>query len=333
MNSITWVLEPVDDYEVLNNRHDTGYKYLLSVKRVFVQLLKSFVRRSWVDDIDENKVESINRSFILNDFKGKEADLVYKIRIKDQEVFFYILMELQSTVDYQMPYRLLQYMIEIWRTVLHDTEAKQGHHITKGKEFILPRIVPCVLYSGSRKWDVPLHFKDVLARNEEYDSDLDFRYILIDISDHSPKELLDIGNLMSAVFYMDQKPIDEDIISRLSSLTELLRKLSSSDQELFITWVKNVLMRCMSKEEANGIIINDEEVVKMQYAIEEAIQKIRIKSKQEGIIEGRAEGITKGKNEEKISIAKKLKETGLLSLEQISTITELSIEELNKILK
>ena len=79
----TWILEPDEKYEVINNKHDTGYKYLLSVKRVFLQLLKSFVDKSWVNDIDEDNVENINKSFILQDFKGKEADLVYKVKINE----------------------------------------------------------------------------------------------------------------------------------------------------------------------------------------------------------------------------------------------------------
>ncbi len=86
-----------------------------------MQLLRSFVDKSWVSSIDEDSVEYINKSFILQDFKGKEADIVYRVKIEGREVFFYILLELQSTVDYQMPYRLLQYMLEIWRKILKDT--------------------------------------------------------------------------------------------------------------------------------------------------------------------------------------------------------------------
>ena len=41
------------------------------------------------------------------------------------EVYFYLL-ELQSTVDFQMPYRLLCYMVEIWRSVLKDTDRKEA---------------------------------------------------------------------------------------------------------------------------------------------------------------------------------------------------------------
>lgn len=62
----------------INNEHDAGYKYLLSVKHVFLQLLKSFGNKTWVDQIDESTMEKIDKSYILQDFQGKESDLVYK---------------------------------------------------------------------------------------------------------------------------------------------------------------------------------------------------------------------------------------------------------------
>ncbi|HBN83772.1 MAG TPA: hypothetical protein DDZ89_07995 [Clostridiales bacterium] len=318
MNSYAWVLEPDESYEVLNNKHDTGYKYLLSVKRVFVQLLKSFVKQSWVNDIDEDNVENINKSFILNDFKGKEADLVYKIKINEQEIFFYVLMELQSTVDFQMPYRLLQYMMEIWRVVLHDTETKHGPLVTKRKEFKLPNIIPCVLYSGARKWTVPLNFKDTLAGIERFDHHaLDFQYILIDISSYNQNELLEIGNLISAVFYMDQKHLNKEFYARLKDLLNLIKNLSSSDYDLFITWIKNILTKGMNEKETEVIdtILCEKETEQMIYALEGAFQK----AKQEGKAEG------------ELNIAKKLIDSNIMSLEQISTVTGLSIDELKKI--
>ncbi|NSW92960.1 MAG: hypothetical protein HPY74_20355, partial [Firmicutes bacterium] len=57
-----WVLEPDSSYDVPDNRHDKGYKYLLSVKRVFMQLLRSFVDKSWVNSIDEKSIENIDKS-------------------------------------------------------------------------------------------------------------------------------------------------------------------------------------------------------------------------------------------------------------------------------
>ncbi len=318
MNSYAWVLEPDENYEVLNNRHDTGYKYLLSVKRVFVQLLRSFVRQSWVNNIDEDNVENINKSFILNDFKGKEADLLYKIKIDGQEIFFYILMELQSTVDFQMPYRLLQYMVEIWRTLLKDTESKQGKFMARRKEFKLPVIIPCVLYNGSSRWTVSRNFKETLEEVEMFDgSVLDFEYILIDISSYGQNELLEIGNLISAVFYMDQKHLNKEFYARLKDLLNLIKNLSSSDYDLFITWIKNILTKGMNEKETEVIdtILCEKETEQMIYALEGAFQK----AKQEGKAEG------------ELNIAKKLIDSNIMSLEQISTVTGLSIDELKKI--
>ena len=56
------------------------------------------------------------------------------------EIYF-ILLELQSKVDNMMPYRILEYMVEIWR---------KDRKNNKNKE--LPLIVPCVLYTGKSKW-------------------------------------------------------------------------------------------------------------------------------------------------------------------------------------
>lgn len=51
-----WLRESTAEYDSVCNKHDKGYKYLLSAKKVFVELLKSFVRQGWVDQIDENNI-------------------------------------------------------------------------------------------------------------------------------------------------------------------------------------------------------------------------------------------------------------------------------------
>ena len=56
-----------------------------------------------------------NKPGDLESFEETEADIVYKANINNNEVFFYILIEFQSSVDYRMPIRLLFYMCEILR--------------------------------------------------------------------------------------------------------------------------------------------------------------------------------------------------------------------------
>src|SRR5690554_1908033 len=112
--------------EQINNPHDKGYKLLLSSKKIFLELLESFVDSGWVQAIDPETITKIDKSYTLPDFQEKEADLVYQMKLNDQEVVFYILMELQSTVDFQMPYRLLLYMVEVWRDILKNTEKNEA---------------------------------------------------------------------------------------------------------------------------------------------------------------------------------------------------------------
>ncbi|NJD01607.1 MAG: Rpn family recombination-promoting nuclease/putative transposase [Ruminiclostridium sp.] len=197
-NGCRWVLESDSDYEVLDNRHDKGYKYILSIKRIFIQLLRSFVEQGWVSRLDEGNIERIDKSFILQDFKGKEADIVYKVRFGDSEVLFYILLELQSTVDHRMPYRLLLYMVEIWRNIIRDTERNAAAR----KDFRLPVIVPCVLYNGDDNWTVCRSFRETLEANELFcEYALDFKYILFDVKRYNKKKLLELANVIGAVFF------------------------------------------------------------------------------------------------------------------------------------
>ncbi|PRR71638.1 hypothetical protein MHFGQ_11830 [Moorella humiferrea] len=74
---------------------------------MFLELLKTFVREDWVEAIDADDLILVNKSYVLQDFSEKEADIVYRLKTKKRNVIFYVLLELQSTVDYLIPFRLL----------------------------------------------------------------------------------------------------------------------------------------------------------------------------------------------------------------------------------
>ncbi|MCX6089608.1 MAG: hypothetical protein NTX88_04395 [Candidatus Atribacteria bacterium] len=49
---------------------------------MFLELLQCFVRKGWVNQIDEQSLTRIDKSYILSDFREKEADLVYQVNVK-----------------------------------------------------------------------------------------------------------------------------------------------------------------------------------------------------------------------------------------------------------
>src|SRR5690554_4250557 len=101
--------------ETIHQPHDKGYKYLLSSKKLFIELLRSFIHESWVDEIEETDLVLMDKSYVLQDFSGREADIVYRLKFRNHDYIFYVLLELQSTVDYHIAFRLLLYQVEIWR--------------------------------------------------------------------------------------------------------------------------------------------------------------------------------------------------------------------------
>lgn len=304
----------------IHNPHDKGYKYILSIKRLFVQLLRSFVDQGWAKKIEPEDVEILDKSFMLPDFKNKEADLVYKVNIDGNNVYFYLL-ELQSSVDYQMPYRLLLYMVEIWRTVLKDTCKKE----VRKKDFRLPVIIPCVLYNGTDKWTAKRSFKETLFKYEEFgDLVIDFKYILFDVRRYKDEELLQLANLIASVFFIDKtKDKSSELIDRLKEVAAKVKGLSSEDTNIMWNWLKNIAARGIKsglEKDIDNIFQKEGKVENMVYAIERVIKKEKLDAKKEGKIEVVKEMLKEGDSFEKISRVTKL---------PVEKIQEISNELLN----
>lgn len=223
--SLAYVLESREDYGI---KHDAGYKYLLSDKRTFLSFLESFFDVDWVSKIDEHKVTRIDKSFILQDFKNLEADLVYQLSLANHNIIFYLLLELQASVDYTMPFRLLQYMVEIRRSYAKDL------NITN-KEFRLPVIVPCVLYNGQKKWTACQSFGDYQKGFQFFkEHALDFRYLLIDVKRYRQEKLFALDNLMAKVFFIEQFPSFTEILKGIKEIAPTLSKLPTEDTDKFL---------------------------------------------------------------------------------------------------
>ena len=315
----------------INNPHDTGYKLILSAKKVFLELLQSFVEAGWTKQIDSNELIKVDKSYILPDFKKREADLVYQAKIKDQKVIFYVLIELQSTVDFQMPYRLLLYQVEIWRDILKSTTPKEAGK----KEFQLPVIVPVVLYNGSNNWTTPLEYKKILAGHDLFGEHiLNFKYILIDINRYQKQDLLKTANLISTVFLLDQKINAEELIKRLLEISKVIKKLDETHVRLFQTWVEKIPAEVKDlpieiQQQITRIIkeSNPEEGEQMISNIAQTIQK----GLEEREFKGRKIGEQRGEFKKAVEIARNLLAKNM-DIEEISQVTGLPKKEILKLM-
>ena len=220
-----------------NNIHDKGYKDLFSNKETFLDFIQTFVSNTWGNNITKENLVLVDKSYVLSDYEELESDIVYKANFGDTEVYFFMLLEFQSTVDYRMPIRLLLYMIEIWREVLKNTTKKEF----KSKSFRLPSIVPIVLYNGDKKWTVARRLKDVISNSNLFgESILDFKYEFLDINTYSTEQLYGNQNISSAIFLLDQDINRKEFYERLENIIINFNRLKSEEKLKLKQWIINV---------------------------------------------------------------------------------------------
>jgi predicted transposase/invertase (TIGR01784 family) len=300
----------------IHQAHDKRYKELLSNKRTFIDLLKSCVGGPWTEQLTEDNLVKVDKSYILQDFEKKESDLVYRVVLGEQQVVFYVLLELQSTVDNLMPYRLLEYMLEIWRDFFKNT-PQEG---TKSQDFRLPAIMPIVVYNGPSSWSVPTKFKEIISQYQRFGEYLvDFKYALIDIHRYTEDDLKKFSKLLAVVFHLEQAKDEEDLIERVKQWVGVIKSLGRDEYRQLIPWLR-ILSYGMGKnrEKLEQYIENPEEVETMINFAEEEIKKkhqqLKLEGKREGKLEDAQAMLNEGMDYEKVK-----KITGLTD-EELKTL-------------
>jgi len=137
--------------EKTDNFHDKSYKKLFSHPRMVEDLIKVFVRKDFVKDIDFNSLTELKQSYISDGYEEKEVDLIYKIKHKNGIAYFYILLEFQSTVDKYISLRMLTYILLFYQDLIKQSKS--------GK---LPPVFPIMLYSGNEKWTAPDNLQELI---------------------------------------------------------------------------------------------------------------------------------------------------------------------------
>ncbi|MGQ9557934.1 MAG: Rpn family recombination-promoting nuclease/putative transposase [Desulfurispora sp.] len=314
--------------------HDKGYKFLLKNKETFLQLLRSFVPAPWVHNIDPQSLVLVDKSYITQEFADKEADIVYRLKSAHGDVIFYVLLELQSTVDYLMPFRLLLYMVEIWREIYNNTPPK----VRESKRFRLPAIIPLVLYNGKPRWTAATSFQDILAAGEQFAGYvLNFHYDLISVHHYNDRELMNTANLLAAVFLLDKSRDIKQVFKTLRRLRRVLSQMTPEDFQRFKTFCLKIFAPQLPPEKQQEIAraiekFGPEESERMVTNIERIVEETFRKARQESLSEGIAQGMAQGE-------LKKAQESALAALREgldphlVSKITGLSLEKVLELQK
>ena len=185
-----------------NPKHDEGYKYILSKASNFLHFLKKYFPAPWTADISVDNIVKVNKTYITKELRHLDSDLIYLLKKGGTDVYFYVLLELQSTVDFTMPFRLLRYMVELLNDIFKDMDT----NARRRKDFRLPAVVPIILYDGDCTWTAVRSFKEYTKDYEIFGNNIiDFEYLLLDLNRTDDSAILPVQKLLDAAFSLTKK--------------------------------------------------------------------------------------------------------------------------------
>ena len=290
------------------NIHDRGYKRLFSNRTIFRQLLEAFVGQEWLDTLDFDTCETVDKSFVSDHYKETESDLIYKIQCHDREVYIYILIEFQSTVDEFMALRVLNYITNFYMDfVANIRDVKK-----------LPAVFPIVLYNGKAPWTAPVKLSELIEETPPLGKfAIGFEHFLIAENEFTKEALSKIRNIVSTLFSAESDYDSE-------TLAEELFKLFSSQPDKqavvqLVNWFRQLA-------ETGRIDPKDYHLFEREYRSAEEVRMVflteieeaRQRFFQNGLLEGKQEGLLEGK----IETAKEMLAEGM-EAEFISRMTKL----------
>ena|SRR5690554_3610294 len=126
------------------SHHDHSYKLLFSHAEMVKDLLTGFVKEEWVNQLDYSTLEKVSGSYITDELRNREDDVIWRVRWGDNWLYVYLLLEFQSTVDKYMAVRVMSYL-----GLLYQDLIRQKSLTPSGK---LPPVLPVVLYNGEKRW-------------------------------------------------------------------------------------------------------------------------------------------------------------------------------------
>jgi hypothetical protein len=200
-------------------------------------LLAGFIHEPWVKEVEFDTLERVSGTYVSDDFREREDDIIWRVRWRDRWLYVYLLLEFQSGVDRFMAVRILVYVGMLYQDLIR---AKQ---LTP--DGLLPPVLPVVLYNGEPSWTASLEVSELIESVpgglEHYRPHL--RYLLLEERRYQETELAAMQNMVAALFRLENCRAPEDISNVVAALIERLKDPAQADlRRAFLGWLRQVLL-------------------------------------------------------------------------------------------
>ena len=78
--------------------HDHAYKLLFSEPEIITDLLQGFVHEDWVAELDFSTLEKVSGSYVSDDLRAREDDVIWRVKYQQSWIYVYLLIEFMNPI-------------------------------------------------------------------------------------------------------------------------------------------------------------------------------------------------------------------------------------------
>lgn len=286
-------------------RHDSSYKLIFGNAEMVRDLIRGFVDEPWVAQVDFATLERVSGTYVTDDLRDREDDIIWSVNVQGRSVYVYILLEFQSSVDKFMAVRMMGYLALLYQDLI-----AAGKLTGKGK---LPPVFPMVLYNGRDKWWARRDIHDLIdalpGGLATYAPKM--RYFLLEIGGVDESAQFALENLAAALMRLEKSRSPQAMLDAMQVLGEWLNSPQRRRLRRSVTvWIKRVLLPARLP----GVELPElGSILEVKTMLAESVMEWTRKWKEEGRLEGEQKGEQKGKLEGKLEGKQELLQTLLES--------------------
>jgi len=221
--------------EIEKKEYDSAYKYLFSNKRIFHQFLTRFIHEDFARNILLEDIELVDKTFVSDEFIQRESDIIYKVKTQKKDVYIFVLVEFQSTVDKTIPVRMLLYILQLYDHLYRNSQ--------KGK---LPAIFPVLLYNGSKKWTIPTNIQSLIEGTVPSRYIPSFEYYPVIENKISDKVLKSIKGTIAAIIYLENQKNEQLLKEAVDTVVELIKEEHPEQLRMFSVWLNRMFHKALN---------------------------------------------------------------------------------------
>jgi predicted transposase/invertase (TIGR01784 family) len=302
------------------NSHDVFVKKAMSDKNVAKEFFEANLPQDILSQVDLGTLKQEKENYFDNTLGHGIVDLIYSANFGEDKGYLILLLEHQSTQDYNMPLRIMKYILKIC-----------DDYLKKNKGQKIPLIYPILFYGGETKYTAPLSLWSLFNNSERAKAFLTKPIQLVETNNFRKEDIRGRAYFGLMMYFMSRIR-EKDIFTSLQEVVELINRISNEGNIEYIESILYYVMERADSEKVEGILSEFKKAVTPEHSerLMTIAERLKEQGKEIGIQIGIEKGIEKGKEEgvKKVAINMLLRK---LDEKIISESTGLTIEEIQKL--